>query len=406
MKPKIDIALGKLATESALYPKEALMPIKETDHKLYIGLPKESEDFENRVCLTPEAVALLVNNGHEVIVETNAGINAKFSDREYSEAGAKISYSAQEVYQSDVILKVEPPTQEEIAFLKPGKTVISALQMARLDKAYFDEINNKRITALAYEFIEDKGGSIPVVRAMSEIAGSAVMLIAAEYLSSKNGKGIILGGITGVPPTKVVILGAGTVAEYATRTALGLGAEVKVFDNHVYKLRRLKHNLGVQIYTSTIDTITLRNELKEADVVIGSLRTDEGSPCVVTEDMIAEMQPNSVIIDVSIDQGGCFETSHLTDHKNPIFRKHEVIHYCVPNIASRVARTASTALSNIFTPMLLQIAKKGGVDDLIFSRDWFMKGVYAYKGFVTNPYIAKKFELKYRDMNLLIAARY
>ena len=406
MKPKIDVALGKLATESALYPKEALMPIKERDHKLYIGLPKESEDFENRVCLTPEAVALLVNNGHEVIVETNAGINAKFSDREYSEAGAKISYSAQEVYQSDIILKVEPPTQEEIAFLKPGRTVISALQMARLDKAYFDEINNKKITALAYEFIEDKGGSIPVVRAMSEIAGSAVMLIAAEYLSSKNGKGIILGGITGVPPTKVVILGAGTVAEYATRTALGLGAEVKVFDNHVYKLRRLKHNLGVQIYTSTIDTITLRNELKEADVVIGSLRTDEGSPCVVTEDMIAEMQPNSVIIDVSIDQGGCFETSHLTDHKNPVFRKHDVIHYCVPNIASRVARTASTALSNIFTPMLLQIAKKGGVDDLIYSRDWFMKGVYAYKGFVTNPYIAKKFELKYRDMNLLIAARF
>ena len=406
MKPKIDVALGKLATESALYPKEALMPVKERDHKLYIGLPKESEDFENRVCLTPEAVALLVNNGHEVIVETNAGVNAKFSDREYSEAGAKISYSAQEVYQSDIILKVEPPTQEEIAFLKPGKTVISALQMARLDKAYFDEINDKKITALAYEFIEDKGGSIPVVRAMSEIAGSAVMLIAAEYLSSKNGKGIILGGITGVPPTKVVILGAGTVAEYATRTALGLGAEVKVFDNHVYKLRRLKHNLGVQIYTSTIDTITLRNELKEADVVIGSLRTDEGSPCVVTEDMIAEMQPNSVIIDVSIDQGGCFETSHLTDHKNPIFRKHDVIHYCVPNIASRVARTASTALSNIFTPMLLQIAKKGGVDDLIYSRDWFMKGVYAYKGFVTNPYIAKKFELKYRDMNLLIAARF
>lgn len=405
MKPKIDIALGKLATESALYPKEALMAIKERDHKLYIGLPKESEDFENRVCLTPEAVALLVNNGHEVIVETNAGINAKFSDREYSEAGAKISYSAQEVYQSDIILKVEPPTLEEIAFLKPGKTVISALQMARLEKDYFDEINTKKITALAFEFIEDKGGSIPVVRAMSEIAGSAVMLIAAEYLSSKNGKGIILGGITGVPPTKVVILGAGTVAEYATRTALGLGAEVKVFDNHVYKLRRLKHNLGVQIYTSTIDTITLRNELKEADVVIGSLRTDEGSPCVVTEEMIAEMQPNSVIIDVSIDQGGCFETSHLTDHKNPVFRKHDVIHYCVPNIASRVARTASTALSNIFTPMLLQIAKKGGVEDIIFSRDWFMKGVYAYKGFVTNPYIAKKFDLKYREMNLLMATR-
>lgn len=406
MKPKIDPALGKLVTATALYPKEALQAIRDKDHKLHIGLPKESEDFENRICLTPEAVALLVNNGHDVIVETNAGIYAKFSDREYSEAGAKISYSAQEVYQSDIILKVQPPSPEEIAFLKPGKTVISALQLSSLDKSYFDEINSKRITALAYEYIEDKAGSVPIVRAMSEIAGSAVMLIAAEYLSSKNGKGIILGGITGVPPTKVVILGAGTVAEYATRAALGLGAEVKVFDNHIYKLRRLKQNLGVQIYTSAIDTITLRNEIKEADVVIGSLRNDEGSPCVVTEDMIAEMQPNSVIIDVSIDQGGCFETSHLTDHKNPVFRKHDVIHYCVPNIASRVARTASTALSNIFTPMLIQIAKKGGVDDLIFSKDWFMKGVYAYKGYVTNPFLAKKFELKYKEMKLLMAVQF
>ncbi|TAH25629.1 MAG: alanine dehydrogenase [Cytophagales bacterium] len=402
----MDDTLGKLATQSALYPKEALQEVASKDFKLYIGLPKESEDFENRVCLTPEAVALLVNNGHEVIVETNAGINAKFSDREYSEAGAKISYSAQEVYQSDIILKVQPPTLEEIDFIKPGKTLISALQLARLDKSYFEELNNKRITALAYEYLEDKGGTIPLVRAMSEIAGSTVMLIAAEYLSSKNGKGIILGGITGVPPTKVLILGAGTVAEYATRTALGLGAEVKVFDNHVYKLRRLKQNLGVQLYTSTIDTFTLRNELKVADLVIGSLRTDEGSPCVVTEEMIAEMQPNSVLIDVSIDQGGCFETSRITDHKNPVFRKHDVIHYCVPNIASRVARTASTALSNIFTPMLLQISKKGGVDDLIFSRDWFMKGVYAYKGYVTNPYLAKKFEIKYREMKLLMAFRF
>jgi alanine dehydrogenase len=399
------IKIGELAKGQALYPQESLMKIREKSHKLFIGIPKESLAFENRVCLTPEAVGLLVNNGHEIIVESHAGDNAKFSDREYSEAGAQISYSAKEVFSADIILKVEPPSMEEISYMKTGKTLISALQVAKLNPDYFHAINKIKTTALAFEYIEDKGQTMPVIRAMSEIAGSTVMLIAAEYLSSANGKGVILGGITGVPPTRVVILGAGTVAEFAARTALGLGAEVKIFDNQVYKLRRLKHDLGMQIYTSIIDTLTLRNELKEADVVIGSLRSEEGSPCVVTEEMVAEMKPNSIIIDVSIDQGGCFETSRITDHQNPVFKKYDVIHYCVPNIASRVARTASTALSNIFTPMLLQIAKKGGVEDLIYSREWFMRGVYSYKGYITNPFIAKKFDLRHKDLLLLLAAR-
>lgn len=406
MKDKMKFGLGELAKEQALYPQESLLKIKEGRHHLYIGIPKEFDSMENRVPLTPEAVGLLVNNGHEIIVESGAGKNSKFFDHEYSEAGAKISYSPEEVFSADIILKIEPPTLQEISYMKQGKTLISALQTAKLTQDYFHAINKAKITGLAFEYIEDKAGGMPVVRAMSEIAGSTVMLIAAEYLNSANGKGIILGGITGVPPTKVVILGAGTVAEYAARTALGLGAEVKIFDNQVYKLRRLKHDLGIQIYTSTIDTLTLRNELRVADVVIGSLRSDEGSPCVVTEEMVAEMQPNSVVIDVSIDQGGCFETSRMTDHKNPIYRKYEVIHYCVPNIASRVARTASTALSNIFTPILLQIAKKGGVEDTIYSKEWFMKGVYTYKGNLTNSYIAKKFNLKHKDLNLLMAARF
>jgi alanine dehydrogenase len=395
-----------LAKEHALYPQEALLKIKTSNNKLYIGIPKEQEFLENRVCLTPEAVAVLVNNGHEVIVETDAGTSAKYSDREYSDAGAKISYSTEEVFQADIVLKVEPPTLKEIAYMKPGKTLISALQTANLKPDFINAITKQRLIALAFELIEDKVGGMPVVRAMSEIAGSTVMLIAAEYLNSKNGKGVILGGITGVPPTKVIILGAGTVAEYAARTALGLGAEVKVFDNQVYKLRRLKHDLGLQIYTSTIDTITLRRELKEADVVIGSLRSEEGSPCVVTEDMVAEMKPNSVIIDVSIDQGGCFETSEMTTLSNPVFRKYDIIHYCVPNIPSRVARTATTALSNLFTPILLQLAKRGGVEEMIYSKDWFMRGVYAYKGNLTNAYIAKKTGLKYKDLSLLLAARF
>ncbi|MFN6945275.1 MAG: alanine dehydrogenase [Cytophagaceae bacterium] len=399
--------LEVLAQEHALYPQEALLKIKENKNNLFIGIPKELELLENRVCLTPEAVAVLVNNDHKVIVESGAGISAKYSDQEYSDAGAVISYSTEEVFSADIVLKVEPPTLKEIAYMKHGKTLISALQTANLRPEYINALTKQRLIALAFELIEDKVGGMPVVRAMSEIAGSTVMLIAAEYLNSKNGKGVILGGITGVPPTKVVILGAGTVAEYAARTALGLGAEVKIFDNQVYKLRRLKHDLGIQIYTSTIDTITLRRELKEADVVIGSLRTEEGgSPCVVTEDMVAEMKPNSVIIDVSIDQGGCFETSEMTDLSNPVFRKYDVIHYCVPNIPSRVARTATTALSNLFTPILLQMAKRGGVEEMIYSKEWFMKGVYCYKGNLTNAFIAKKTGLRYKDLSLLLAARF
>lgn len=399
--------IQSLAKEAALHPQEQLLKVKEGDHKLYIGLPREMEGIENRICLTPEAVSILVNNGHDVWVETGAGSSVKFTDREYSDAGGKIVYSTEEVFAADIVLKVDPPTPQQVEYMKPGKTLISALQLGKLKPDFLEMVNKRKITGLAYEFIEDKVGGKPVVKSMSEIAGSTVILIAAEYLNSQNGKGVILGGITGVPPTKVVILGAGTVAEYAARTALGLGAEVKVFDNHLYKLHRLKTTLNNQIYTSTIDSLTLQTEMKRADVVIGALRSDDGgSPCVVTEEMIAGMNANSVVIDVCIDQGGCFETSQLTSHKSPIFRKFDVIHYCVPNIPSRVARTASIALSNIFTPMLLQISRRGGVEGMIYSKEWFMRGVYSYKGNLTNSHLARKFNMRFNDLELLIATRF
>jgi alanine dehydrogenase len=398
---------SELAQGHALYPEEQLAKIKSGSKALFIGIPREIEEYESRLMLTPEGVAILVNNGHEVWLESKAGQTAKFTDKDYSEAGAKIVYSAKEVYQADVILKVMPPTLDEISYMKQGQTLFSALQLAKVSQEYIEALINQRVTGIALEFIEDKVGGKPIVRAMSEISGSTVMLIAAEYLSSANdGKGIILGGITGVPPTKVVILGAGTVAEYAARTAMGLGAEVKIFDNHIYKLRRLKQNLGAHIYTSTFDTYTMTQALKEADVVIGALRSDEDrAPCVVTEEMVANMQPNTVIVDVSIDQGGCFETSVITSLKKPIYKKHEVIHYCVPNIASRVARTASTALSNIFTPMLMQIANFGGLEDMMFTKEWLMKGVYTYKGSLTNQALSKRFDMKYKDMKLFLISR-
>lgn len=399
--------ISELAQMHALYPQEQLLKIIRDSKSLFIGIPREIEEYESRIMLTPEGVLLLVNNGHEVWVESKAGETAKYSDNDFSEAGAKIVYSTFEVYKADIILKVMPPTLSELEYMRAGQTLFSALQMAKVTSEYIESIVQKRITGIALEFIEDKVGGKPIVRAMSEISGSTVMLIAAEYLSSANeGKGMILGGITGVPPTKVVILGAGTVAEYAARTAMGLGAEVKIFDNHIYKLRRLKQNLGAHIYTSTLDTFTLSHALSEADVVIGALRSeDDRSPCVVTELMVSNMKSDSVIVDVSIDQGGCFETSKLTSLKRPTFKSHGVIHYCVPNIASRVARTATTALSNIFTPLLLQIDNHGGIDDAIFSKEWLMKGVYSYKGSLTNQSIAKRFELKFKDIKLFLISR-
>jgi len=398
---------SQIAQETTLYPQEELLKIKTNKHSLFIGLPKEIAFQENRVALTPQAVALFVNNGHDIWVESGAGEGSKFTDHQYSEAGAKIVYSHEDVLEADIILKVEPPTLDEIDYIQTGKTLISALQLGNQSPNYINALNKKRINSLAFELIEDKVGGMPVVRAMSEIAGSTVMLIAAEYLSSVNdGKGVILGGITGVPPTKVAILGAGTVAEYAARAALGLGVDIQIFDNHIYKLRRIKHALGHQVYTSTIDPLTLTKAIKQVDVLIGAKRSEDGkSQYLVSDEMVAKMKPGSVIIDVSIDQGGCIETSELTNHTNPIFLKHGVIHYCVPNIASRVARTATQAFSNIFAPILLQAADMGGIEEMIYKYKWFMRGVYTFHGSLTNEHIARKFGMKHKDLNLLMAAR-
>jgi len=396
-----------LAKEGSLYPQEKLAKIK-SDHKtLTIAIPSEVSYQENRVSLTPAAVGILVANGHEVQVEQNAGKHAFFEDNEYSEAGAQICYSKEDVFQADIVVKVEPPTKEEIGLMKPGTTVFSALQMGNAEADYFELLNKKRVTALAYEMLEDKVGGLPIVNAMSELAGTLVIPIAAEYMSSVNGgKGIIVGGITGVPPTRVIILGAGTVAEYAARAALGLGSEVRIFDNEVYKLRRIKHKLSNQAFTSVIDSATLEQSLRSADVVIGALRAEKGrARCVVTEEMVSNMKPGAVIIDVSIDQGGCIETSRTTTHANPIFKKNDVIHYCVPNIASRAARSATTAMSNILTPILLKVADSGGMESCMAHHKWLSNGVYAYRGATTNLEIAKRFNLSFKDLSLFLAAR-
>ena len=397
-----------LATSRAYFTQESMLAVETRKRKLFIGLPRETSLQENRICLTPEAVKHLVEAGHEILLESGAGEPSKYSDHEYSEAGATVAYSPKEVYEADIILKVAPPTYDEMEYLRAGQTLISALQFGSLTGEYITALLRKKVNAISFELIKDPSGARPVVRAMSEIAGSTVMLIAAEYLARSNeGKGIILGGITGVPPSQVVILGAGTVAEYAARAASGLGAEVKVFDNHLYKLRRLKQNLGQpQLYTSTLDTFALSQQIRRADVVIGALNAEEGRiPFMVSEDTVSTMAPGSVLIDVSIDQGGCFATSEMTSHSKPVFRKYDVIHYCVPNIASRVPRTATNALSNIFTPILQEISQHGGINEVLFTNEHFRSGVYVYKGSLTNATIAKRFNMRYKELGLMIAVR-
>ncbi|MCA8830004.1 alanine dehydrogenase [Hymenobacter pini] len=398
----------QLATSRAYFTQESMLAVETRKRKLFIGLPRETSLQENRICLTPEAVKHLVEAGHEVLLESGAGEPSKYSDHDYSEAGATVAYSQKEVFEADIILKVAPPTYDEMEYMRAGQTLISALQFGSLTAEYITALLRKKINAISFELIKDPSGARPVVRAMSEIAGSTVMLIAAEYLARSNeGKGIILGGITGVPPSQVVILGAGTVAEYAARAAIGLGAEVKVFDNHLYKLRRLKQNLGQpQLYTSTLDTFALNQQIRRADVVIGALNAEEGRiPFMVSEDAVSTMAPGSVIIDVSIDQGGCFVTSEMTSHSKPVFRKYDVIHYCVPNIASRVPRTATNALSNIFTPILQEISQHGGINEVLFTNEHFRSGVYVYKGSLTNASIARKFNMRYKELALMIAVR-
>lgn len=395
-------------TSVSLIPKESPLQVKRGSKPLQIGLPREISADEKRIVITPEAVGLLSNNDIQVVVESGAGVNAKFTDQDYSDAGAQVVYSRKEVLSADVVLKIDPLTIEEIGEMTPSSCLISALQLEKQDAGFIKALNEKKITAVAFEYLEDKVGGMPVVRAMSEIAGSTVMLIASEYLSSVNeGKGLILGGVTGVPPTQVVIIGAGTVAEYAARTAIGLGANIKVFDNHIYKLRRIKQLLGQQIYTSTIDNYSLGQALAEADVVIGALRAEKGrNKIVVTEEMVANMIHGSIIIDVGIDQGGCIETARMTTHESPVYKVHDIIHYCVPNIASRVARTASYSLSNIFTPIILQMSDLGGPEEMVFNYKWFLRGVYTYRGSLTNAFLARKFGLNHKELQLLLAARY
>jgi alanine dehydrogenase len=400
-------ALAAFSSKYSPSTLEAPLRISSKSASLSIGVPRERGYQENRVALTPLAVTQLVGLGHEVLVESKAGIASFFSDKDYSEAGARIVYEVEELYKAHLIVKVGPVPMDEIQYLTPGKIVFSAIHLLTIQSDYLKALLDKKIIGIAYEYLRDKSDSLPIVRSMSEIAGSSAILIAAEYMSNQfQGNGKLLGGVSGIPPSKVVILGAGTVGEFAARTALGLGSDVRIFDNSISRLKRLQNNLGQRVYTSVLQPEILADELRTADVAVGAMYAEKGrAPMVVSEQMVQNMKPGAVIIDVSIDQGGCFETSEITNHTKPVFKKHDVIHYCVPNIPSRVSQTASVSLSNILSNLLIDAGEQGGVETYLWLEKGLRAGIYCYNGNLTNRYLSEKFNINFTNLELIAAAR-
>ncbi len=390
-------------TKEQLLPQEETLEIKRKKGNLYIGLPKESYFQEKRICLTPDAVAGIVAHGHKILIESGAGENAGFTDKNYSDAGAKITRDTKKIFGCPIILKVEPPTLEEIEMINPKTVLISALQLKTRQKTYFETLAKKKITAIAFEYIKDEDHSYPAVKALSEIAGTASILIAAEIMvNDKRGNGLLFGNISGVPPAEVVVIGAGTVGEFATRSALGLGANVKVFDTSITRLRKLQAHVGQRLYTSTMQPKNLLKALRRCDVAIGAIRGKNRAPVVVTKTMVENMKKGAVIIDVSVDTGGCFETTEVTTHASPTHTVYDVIHYGVPNIPARYPKTASISISNIFTPYLLNIAEYGGLENAIRFDAGLKNGLYFYRGILTSKSVADWFDMSYSDINLLI----
>ncbi len=386
-----------------LLPQEETLEVIQQKGELFIGLPKENQYQEKRICLTPDAVNAITAHGHRVLIESGAGESANYSDLDYTNAGAEISKDTKKVFSCPLLLKVEPPTLSEIELMNPQAIVISALQIKTQSKKYFEQLARKRITAIAFEYIRDEDGKYPAVRSLSEIAGISSILVAAELMAAANqGNGLMFGNISGVPPVEVVIIGAGTVGEFAARSALGLGANIKVFDNSITKLRNIQTNLNQTVYTSTIQPKNLLKALKRCDVAIGATRGKDRSPVVVSTSMVENMKKGAVIIDVSIDMGGCFESSEVTDHEKPTVEKYGVIHYGVPNIPSRYPRTSSISISNIFTPYLLKIGEDGGLENALRFDKGLRNGLYMYHGILTNKSVGDWFGLSYSDINFLI----
>jgi len=387
-----------------MLPKEEMLEIRRKGKKIRIGIPSDSEKVEYRVPLTPQAVELLVSYGHEILVEKDAGKAASYTDEEYREAGALVMDDRKEIFECEIVLRVSPFDELEIDLLKGHQALISNLQINAQCPNSISKLIQKKLTNIAYEYLEDEDGNKPVVQLMSQISGSTSIMLINEYMSkSHNGKGVLLGSVTGISPSELVILGSGTAAEFAARAALGLGAIVKIFDDNISSLRRLEQKLPQPIFTSVFYPKVMKKALKSADAVLGAMPVGMPPSFRITEDMVKKMKPGSVIIDLNISQGGCFETSQCTDLNNPSFIKHNVVHYCVPNLPAIVSRTASIALSNVLIPILISIGEIGGIENYIKNSKCFRKGVCVYNGILTNATLAEKFNLPYKDIDLLLA---
>ncbi|KXH81540.1 alanine dehydrogenase [Chryseobacterium kwangjuense] len=386
-------------TEEELMPKEEKLEVIKKGKQFSIGIPKETCLNERRTCITPDAVQVLVEHGHELIIESGAGEGSFFTDLQYSESGARITNDPKEAFGQDLILKVNPPTEEEIDYMKPNTYLVSALQINLRDKDYFLKLAERKINAIAFEFIVDEYKQLALVRLIGEIAGTVSILYASELLAMSNG--LMLGGITGVRPAEVVILGAGIVGEFATKAAIGLGASVRVFDNSLSKLRRLHTLVDSRVPTSIIDPKELSKALRRADVVIGALPRLNMTP-IVTEEMVAKMKKGSVIIDITIDNGKVIETSELTTMDNPYIIKHGVLHCGLPNLTSRMPRTTTKAISNFFLSYILNYDEEGGFENMLIRKNEMKQSLYMYKGRHTKKVICDRFGLTYHDINLLI----
>ncbi len=399
--------IEKLKKEYSLHPQEQLMEMSTDDKKLYIGLPHENAYQERRIALTPNSVKSLTDLSHRIVIESGAGEASNFMDNDYIDAGAEIIHERERVFDADILLKAAPISEKELTLMREHQIVISPILQPKLTKHQLKSLMQKKITALGFEFIKGDHDIFPFIRTLSEIAGYQSILIAAKYLTNEYGKGVLLGSIAGHPPTKVVIIGAGGVGEAAARAALGLGANVQVFDDNIYRLMRLQNSLGHRVYTSVLDPTALKQKISRAHVVIGAIRAKNGkAPKVITEEMVMSMKKSAVIIDVSIDHGGCVATSKVTNHNDPVFEKHGVIHYCVPNIASNVSRTASYAISNILSPIMKEASRHGGIEKYLRVHDGFRQGAYLYKGALTKAHLSERFDLKFTDLELILTAAF
>lgn len=388
---EIDISIATL---------EKLSPCVGKRQRYTIGVPVEIGHTEQRVGLTPQAVMILVEAGYNVLVERNAGIKSGFTDTEYSDNGAFI-VEREEVFDTEIIFKIAPPTIEEIGKMRKQAIVFSFAFTRMQPQDYFTNLIKKKITAVAYDNLQSKNGNLIIMDALCKIVGNACPLIAGEYFSLAN-DGYIVGSFGGIPPTEIVFLGATKIAQIAAKIFMAMDASIKIFDCSLSRLNDIKQVLGHPVYTSTLYPETLKEAITKADLVIADYFYREKDEYLIDEELVKKMKKGSLIIDVGIAQGTKIETSHPTTLERPFYTKHRVTHYCVPNISARFPRTSSETISNILSPILLELAKGLSVDELLLINKSLYNGIYLYKGILTDNFVGTKYGMNAKKLDILL----